>query len=221
MVLLNSVVKSSLKGDGRLLKSPKSRLVFYFSTVLVAVLVFLWLSGRLLFWTKGIEYVADVPGGFINHKGHIISGESSVSINLSNLESNIGKEVYNDGEHKIYVSWIRNTGDINKGGYEIFFRSSGKYSFSKATLISGIQHTIQNETSMTDLMSAKMLATYKGKTYHCEDAVFGSLSFRDGDEFSFYIFPIESYESNEVSLNEKGIVYLTMTNLYKNSWSKK
>ncbi|MGX9134112.1 hypothetical protein ACWV26_06980 [Rummeliibacillus sp. JY-2-4R] len=204
-----------------MLKSHKSKILFWFSTILAIVVLFLWLSGRLLFWTKGIEYVADVPSGFINHKGHVISGESTVSIDLSNLERNIGKEVYNDGQHKIYVSWIRNTGDINKGGYEIFFRSSGKYSFSKATLISGIQHTINSETSLIDSMSAKMMATYKGKTYHCEDAVFSSLNFRDGDEFSFYIFPIESYESKEVTLNEKGIVYLTMTNLYKNSWSKK
>ncbi|MEW9095613.1 MAG: hypothetical protein AB2417_11080 [Clostridiaceae bacterium] len=70
-------------------------------------------------------------------------------------------------------------------------------------------------------MSAKMIAEYNGRVY--DSTVFGTsgLNYNDGDDFSFYIFPREAYEEKEISLNEKGIVNLTVTSLYKNIWSKK
>lgn len=41
------------------------------------------------------------------------------------------------------------------------------------------------------------------------------------DDFSFYIFPPEAYDSKEISLDEEGTVKLTVTNLYKNIWTKR
>ncbi|MGO4108504.1 hypothetical protein [Paenibacillus sp. YAF4_2] len=137
-----------------------------------------------------------------DQNGEMMSEEYTVSIDLSDLESNVGKELYNDGTNKIVVLSVDNTGNANSGGYRISFRSKGTYSF-------------------TAEMSAKMTATYKNKYY--ESSVFGTggINYKDGDEFaSFYIFPHEAYDQ-EITLQETGTVLLTVTNLYKNSWSRK
>jgi len=136
------------------------------------------------------------------------------------LQSNLGKDLYNDGVHRIYVSNIDNTGDINSGGYRIGFRASGHYSLTKATLISGGHLVTLGNNSWTETMSAKMTAEYNGKTYTCPQEGVSGLIYKDGDEFSFYIFPTEACKKNEISLSEKGIVHLTVTNLYENIWSK-
>jgi hypothetical protein len=51
-------------------------------------------------------------------------------------------------------------------------------------------------------MIAKMTAEYKNEIY--TSSVFGvsGLNYKDGNDFSFYFFPNESYEEKEISLNE-------------------
>ncbi|MGG0657667.1 hypothetical protein [Rummeliibacillus pycnus] len=198
------------------MKGKKKKILFFTLLSVAIILILFWSIGLFRLWTKGIASVADDTHTFNDKKSHILNGESSIAIDLSKLESNIGKELYNDGHHKIYVSWIHKTSE----GYEIFFRSCGQYSISKATLISGIQHVTLNEKESTDLITAKMKAHYNGKSYISTWSKLGGINFKDGDEFSFYIFPYNAYETKEVTLDEEGIVYLSVTNLYKNIWSK-
>lgn len=180
----------------------------------------LWFTGFIGLWLKGMVYIANNTKEFTDTKGCIIPGEYSISVDLNNLKSNIGKELYNDSGSKIYVSWIDNTGDSNTGGYRIGFRSCGQYSLNGATLVSGARHETINANSFTTYMTAKMTAKYNGKVYN--SSVFGTtgLNYKDGDDFSFYIFPYEAYNSGELSLNEKGTVEITIKNLYKNIWIK-
>ena len=187
----------------------------------IAIVLTLWFAGIIGVLTKGMAYIANNTKEFNDANGHVIDGEYSVSIDLSDLQSNIGKELYNIGSHKIYVSSVDNTGSSRSGGYRISFRSCGQYTLTSATLISGIRHKTEGENSFSSDMSAKMTAEYNGKLY--ESGVFGmsGLNYKDGDDFAFYIFPSESYKNGEISLSEKGTVYLTVTNLYKNVWSKK
>lgn len=187
----------------------------------VAIVIFLWLSGLIGLWTGGMAYIVNNTKEFTDRNGHIVQGEYTIAIDLSDLESNIGKELYNDGTHRIYVSWIDNTGSVNSGGYRIGFRSSGNYSLTGASLISGGHHATVNENSFTTNMIANMTAQYNSKNYTSSVYGVSGLNYKDGDDFSFYIFPTESYEKQEISLNETGLVQLTVTGLFKNIWSKK
>ncbi|WP_088104209.1 hypothetical protein [Halalkalibacter urbisdiaboli] len=193
-------------------------LVFIVTPILVVTLLFLWLTGFIGLWTGGIAEKANNTKDFTTTKSHFIAGDYSISIDLSNLESNIGKELYNDGKHTIYVSSVNNTGSENTGGYSISFRSSGRISLNAASLVSGVQHARINEHSFTNIMTAKMTAEYNGKIYESPISGVSGLNYKDGDEFGFYIFPHESYQ--EIRLNEQGVVGLTVSNLYKNIWSK-
>jgi hypothetical protein len=199
----------------------KHKYILILGSILIAMLAILWHIGFIGLWTKGILYIANNSEKFTTEKGYLIPGEYSVLINLSDLESNIGKELYNDGEHKIYVNWIDSTDYISHGGYRISFRCSGKYSLSSATLVSGIQRIILKNNTFTSYISAKMTAEYNGKIYNSPKFGMTGLNYKDGDAFYFYIFPLESYKNEEISLKEKGKVKLTVTNLYKNVWSKK
>jgi len=200
----------------------KAKRILLISTSFIAIVLFIiWQTGLIGLWAEGMAYIANNTKEFTDTNGHIVSGQYSISIDLSNLESNFGKEVYNDGTQRIYIILVDNTGNVNSGGYRIGFRSVGQYSLSGASLISGVHHATVNENSFTTTMSAKMTAEYHGKTYTSAVYSTSGLNYKDGDDFSFYIFPGESYKSQEITLNEKGIVNLTVTDLYKNIWSKK
>ena len=202
-------------------KSKVNKIGIILITIIAIIILILWYTGLIGLWTSGMASIAKNTKGFTDTNGHAIQGEYSVSIDLDDLQSNIGKELYNDGNNKIYVSWIDNTGNSNSGGYRIGFRSCGQYSLINATLVSGVHHKTVSENSFTSVMSAKMTAKYNDKVYNCEIYSTSGLNYNDGDDFSFYIFPQESYENNEISLSEEGLVYLSVTDLYKNVWSKK
>jgi len=199
---------------------PKNILLILSSVVGISFLVF-WLTGLLALWIDGMRYVVGNTDKYNYEEGHMVDGEYSVDIDLSDLQSNIGKELYNDGTHKIYVNWVHNSENKNTGAYEIGFRSSGHYSLTGASLVSGIQHSMIDESSITSEITAKMTSTYNGETYDNFYSSSSGINFKDGDEFSFYLFPHSAYDTNEISLDEKGVVEVTVTNLYKNMWSKK
>ena len=198
-------------------KRSKSNIILI--SLIIIIMFTLWFTGIIGLLFNGMAYIANNSKEF-TEKGHIISGEYSISINLNDLKSNIGKELYNDGESEIYVSWINNTGSINSGGYSIGFRSSGQYSLNSATLVSGAHHETVDDNSFSTNMTAKMTTRYQDKIYNSEVYSTSGLNYKDGDDFAFYIFPYEAYDNGEVSLNEKGIVEISIKNLYKNIWIK-
>lgn len=189
-------------------------------SVIIIIMFTLWFTGVIGLWLNGMAYIANNTKEFIDTKGHVISGEYSICVNLNNLKSNVGKELYNDGGSKIYVSWIDNTGNSNTGGYRIGFRSCGQYSLNGATLVSGAHHETVNDNLFTAYMTAKMTAKYNSKIYNSSEFGTSGLNYKDGDDFSFYIFPSEAYDGGELSLNEKGTVEISIKNLYKNIWIK-
>ena len=201
------------------IKGDKRVIILIFS---VAIIIFILCFTRgIALWFNGISYIANNTKQYSDEEGHTIGNEYQISINLYDLESNIGKELYNDGESKIYVSWIDNTGSSNSGGYRIGFRSCGIYSLNGATLVSGVCHENVDNNSFRTYMSAKMTAKYKDNIYNSSVLGTSGLNYKDGDEFAFYIFPSEAYDKENVSLDEDGIVKLSIKNLYKNIWTKK
>ena len=162
----------------------KARKILYI--LLMAVMVVgLWSSGLFGLWSEGMAFLANNTEEFTDKNGHLIDGRYSFEVDLSDLESNIGKEIYNDGEHRIYISWLLRS---HNGGYDIGFRSSGQYSLSGATLISGLHHETINDHSFTTSTTAKLTAEYKGKTYNAQVTGQCGLNYKDGDCFSFHFF---------------------------------
>jgi len=195
----------------------KPKKVFYISALLTTVvIVVLWSTGLFGLWTDGMAHIAYNTKDFTDQSGHLIEGDYSVEVDLSNFESNIGREIYSDGDHRIYLLWLQQTQD---GGYDVEFRSSGQYSLSKATLVSGLKHETISNHSFTTSTSAKMTAEYKGKIYEGKSTGQCGLNYKDGDCFLFTFFLKD--QSNEEPIVDTGMVKLTITDLYKNIWSKR
>lgn len=180
---------------------------------MAVIIVYLWSSGLFGLWSNGMAFLANNTNQF-KESGHMVDGSYLLEVDLSNLESNIGNEIFNDGEHRIYVSWLQETHD---GGYDIGFRSSGQYSLSGATLISGLHHKTNKDHSFTTLTTAKLTAKYNEQIYNAQATGACGLNYKDGDCFSFSFFL-----SNEPkkSIEDSGIVLFKITDLYKNIWQK-
>ncbi|TLS51666.1 hypothetical protein FE782_14290 [Paenibacillus antri] len=194
----------------------KDKIKPYASVLLLVVIgAVAWSSGLLGLWTDGMAYIVNNAEKFTDKTGHLIEGEYSMEVDLSDIESNLGKEIYNDGDHRIYVSWLQTT---QNGGYDIGFRSSGKYALSGATLVSGAYHETINDHSFTTSTQAKMVVEYDGNLSNAQSSGQCGINYKDGDCFSFAFFlSDERTEGN----SEEGVAKLTITDLYKNVWRKK
>ncbi|WP_020615486.1 hypothetical protein [Paenibacillus daejeonensis] len=187
--------------------------VWLFIILTIISLAFLWSSGLVGIWTHGISYISQHTSQYTMN-GHSIDDDYEISIDLTDLDANLGKELYNDGEHRIYVFWLQKT---NNGGYDIGFRSSGKYSLSGASLVSGVHHQ-RVEGGFTSLETAKMTYTYDNRqldayrTGHC------GINYKDGDCFSFSFLTENDVPSSELKM--PATLVLTVTDLYKNRWQK-
>ena len=188
-------------------------------TIIILGLLFIWSSGLMGLWIKGMPHIVSDLNKYQIEKGHTIDDEYSLIVDLNNLENNIGKDLYNDGTHRIYVTLIR-TSD-HPGVYDIFFRSSGPYALSGASLVSGLQHAMRNESDFTTEMSAQMTTEIDGKIYENHPSATSGVNFRDGDEFGFYIGPTDVSESDVKMLEKEESMKITVSNLYQNIWSKK
>lgn len=195
----------------------KMRKILYITILLMAVMVvFLWLSGLFGLWSSGMRYIANNTEEYTNINGHQMDGMYSIKVDLSDLESNIGKDIYHDGEHRIYVTSLQRT---HNGGYEIGFRSIGQYSLSGATLVSGLHHETINDHFFTTSTTAKLSAEYDDNTFEARVTGRCGLNYKDGDCFSFTFFLKD--ESNEENNDVTGKIEITITDLYKNTWRKK
>lgn len=66
------------------------------------IVLFIWFSGLSSIWVNGMNYIAHNIEDY-TLESYPIEGEYSITIDLSNLESNEGKVLYNDGENQITI----------------------------------------------------------------------------------------------------------------------
>lgn len=153
-----------------------------------------------------------------------------VEVDLSNLESNIGKVIYDDGQCIIDIDHIVKE---NNGVYNVFFRTHGRYNRHGGTLVTPIYKSSLNDTkysiveyhlidgtsysgftaqekpikeeNISDVMVGKMQVLLDGMPYACSLSTFDSLKYKDGDIFGFYLFTVDNNEKekDEVLLKDK------------------
>ncbi|MFG6149336.1 hypothetical protein [Halobacillus sp. B23F22_1] len=163
--------------------------------------------------SKGISYITNNIEDYY-HKTFPEEGKYSVELDLSDLESNEGKVLFENSENKIYVTKVMHNGS----DYEVTFRSSGSYDTGGATLVSGLEHA-RNHNGFTSHFKAEAEAVYKDETYESSPSGSSGLNYRDGDEFGFYLFPQD--QKGNMDLKEDPLIEITITNLQVNLWVKK
>ncbi|WP_245807782.1 hypothetical protein [Halobacillus massiliensis] len=163
--------------------------------------------------SKGISYISSNIEDYY-HTVFPQEGKVTIEIDLSDLESNEGKVLFEDSETKIYITKV--THDDSE--YNVTFRSSGSYDAGGATLVSGLEHE-RNNNGLTSHFKAKAEAVYKGENYELSPSGSSGLHYRDGDRFGFYLLPPNQMKN--IDLIEESIIEVTITNLQVNLWVKK
>ncbi|MEG0471009.1 MAG: hypothetical protein RR588_01615 [Solibacillus sp.] len=173
----------------------------------------LWITGAINLWLYEISNIAGNVKDF-HLELEPINGEYSVMIDLSDLKSNEGKVLYDDGENQIYVSdvLVRNETD-----YEVYFRTSGKYNIHGATLVSGIEHN-RVQDGFTSNFIATGKATYLGNTFNIYESGTSGLNYPDGDSFGLYLIPHDTEVTIDIS--ESPNIEVSLSNLVKHKWRK-
>ncbi|TCT11618.1 hypothetical protein EDC18_1196 [Natranaerovirga pectinivora] len=194
----------------------KRRLILGVSVIIILLCVYLYKVGYVNIWINGMGAIFHNTEHYTDVDSEMISETFRFKIDLMNLETNEGIEVFNDGVHTINVNKVGHNGSVSSGGYYISFAASGIYSIEGASLISAIESkNVGYNISTTNLIS-RLKANYKGIEYDCSLQGIGGL----GDSFSFYIFPSSAYDNGDITLNETGVVELELINLYKNVWRR-
>lgn len=190
------------------------------STIILLLMILFVESGILGIWAIGIRYIANQPNKYAYNSQVLENNAYKLTIDLKNIESNVGKELYNDGTNRIYVETVDKADGPESEGYRILFRSQGTYNVRGATLVSGGRHSYASNVGHTESMCAKMMCVYNNKTYKSNVYATTGLNYRNGDEFGFYISSNDSYETGADSLNENGLVEIIVSNLCINSWRR-
>lgn len=186
---------------------------------LAAVFAALWQNGSVDVWSQGIGYFYGQMDRY-GYRCTPVTDSFSVSVDLSNPQSNVGKTLYNKDGCKIEIGLMDQL-DRSKGGYRIGFRSHGVYTAESALLVSGVKHITTEGRTFTANLTASMKTKYNGVTYSCKSFGENGMTGKDGDMFCFYLFPQEAYDRNQVTLNETGKAELTVSGLVKNCWYRK
>ncbi|WP_027964123.1 hypothetical protein [Halalkalibacillus halophilus] len=174
-------------------------------SILTITLIALWGIGYIGIWINGMQHVASSDNGYRSYVEQV-EGEHSVEIDLLNFNSNEGKVLFEEGDHKIYVSDVSLQ---NGSGYQINFRSKGTYGLDGAYLLSAVEH------SSSPSIEAKVRGKYNGETYRLNPANVSSVK-HEGDEFGFYLFPIDS--DFEIDLGVDSTMEVVISDLQLNLW---
>ena len=182
--------------------------------IIVAVLVIILLkNGAYGTWQQGLAYqfadsnyriaYADVPGSY------------SVEVDLSNLESNAGKVLYEDEEGcRILVDAVD---EQRPGEYRVWFRAYGVCQREGGQLVSGCQMVPVEKLTYTLESEAKMTAAVGGRDWVCSPAGQSSLIYKDGNSFGFHLTPQLNSDqlaiAGEFSLEEVEQVTVTVSGL--------
>lgn len=191
----------------------KKKLIAGIVAGVAGIVLILWASGYLGLWFSGITYIAADDENFSRH-AEPIDGEFTIRINLSDLESNEGEVLYDDGEHLVHIDEVFVQNETN---YQVSFRTLGNYSLLGATLVSGVEHR-DGPMGFNRIYQATGRATYRGMTYSLTPSGTTGLNYRDGGSFGFYLFPLD--REIVIDLETDAFIDVTISNLYMNSWTK-
>ena len=184
--------------------------------VVLIACVYLFKTGYVDLWMNGIGAVFHNTERYSNEESEVLKDSIKFEVDLADLESNKGIEIYSDGENKIVINEVGKHDSINSGGYYISFDATGPCTIKGATLVSPVESRHVSLDTSTSVLVSKLYSTYKGKQYEC--SLYGMTGY--GTNVAFYLFPTNAYEDDGISLDETGTVELELVDLYKNVWKK-
>ena len=187
------------------------------STTIVAVIfIILTKNGTWGTWRTGLQYQL----GNSNYRASYeeVPGTHMVELNLTDLESNRGKILYEDDSGcRIVVHAVDFNGESAEDGYRVWFQSYGSYGRRGGQLVSGSIPYQNGSFSWVDTGYPLASVSIGGLARDCPLAGTSGLNRKNGNQFGFHL-PIGSrtdgrWISHDALQSEGGILYIEVTNL--------
>lgn len=144
-----------------------------------------------------------------------IQETASCSVELTNIEANIGKVVYNDGQCQIKIADMIKEND----SYKIYFAAKGSYNFYEGTLVTLLSH---DKDSVDGYIRTSVGNAIYETTHWCSRA---QSYYSDGDFFGYSLFPSQCYQNETLRIKQQiaeqdNIVIVELIDLKKYSWTR-
>ena len=219
--LLNALSSSVVTSEEKLKNKKRKNILIGLLSFLIVILVIagvLWRNGTIGIWRYGMAFL-ETDSSYIVRSRELYNLNIEMQIDLNNLDSNVGKIIYNDGECKIEIKSV----SYENGDYKVYFKSYGKYDRKGGILISPISHT--NDSLKQDVFIQTNVdddLNYLGKLYYSSSLL------KYGDEYGFTILSSdileEKIENKKVKdiIKQDGVkVKVTLSNFIKYTWTRK
>ncbi|MCY6958686.1 hypothetical protein [Clostridium brassicae] len=219
----NKLLEKTLTNDiNNLEKTDRKNIIIVLLSVLIVILISVFIcteNGVIGTIANGMSYLQSNSNYASSYKK--LQAPVEIELNLANLESNIGKEIYQDGQCKIIISNIEK--DLNNE-YKVIFRSIGTYDKNGGRLVSPIKHYVTQGKHQKYDLEGNLKTTYQRTTYMGSWSAICPLIYKDGDQFTYSLFPIKLYENGTFLLQDKlqkdGNVKVSLEGLIETTWMK-
>lgn len=159
-----------------------------FVIIIAVIMIILIENGTYGTYRQGLAFQFHNSNYGISYQD--IPGSWSVELDLTDLESNAGKVLYEDDTGcRITVQAVDVNGKTREAGYRVWFRAYGAYDRTGGHLVSGCQSMPVGKTTYTLSSSASMTAAVDNISYPCSEAGASSLIYKDGNMFGFHLNP--------------------------------
>ena len=178
-------------------------------TILAIILIILLENGTYGTWRHGLAYQFTNADYALTYEE--IPGSRTLELDLTDLESNVGKVLYEDDTGcRILVDAV----DENRSGeYQVWFRSHGVYDRAGGDLVSGCQSQPVDKNTWSPDLSAALTVSADGRDLPCTAAGYSGLIYRDGNFFGFHLNPRAPDTGDRVSLEDRDTVTVTVSGL--------
>lgn len=190
--------------------------------LLLAVIYFLLInSGVIGTWKYGLRYQFWNQNYRVSTE--VLPGAYSVELDLRDLSSNVGRVLYEDASGcRVTVNYVEQDGE----DYRVVFQAEGVCSPAGSQLVSGCYDQRRDKHASGVELSASMSTSIGSKTYGpCRYYITSTLMGTNTNQFGFYVFPLELYQSGELAVSEElagqdGLVTVTVSGLTRLTTSR-
>lgn len=154
-----------------------------FVIIIALFVIILHGNGMLGTWTGGLQYQLGYPVYRASYED--AAGAYSVELDLWDLDSNVGKVLYEDSTGCRITVW--KVDEMRDGIYRVWFRSHGVCRRNGSQLVSGTVPYQTGSASWTDKGLPWAAASAGGLERDCPVAGMSGLNWKDGNEFGFYL----------------------------------
>lgn len=166
-------------------------------------------------WERGFHAMINYPEEFDTHSRGII-GEWKVDIDLENLESNLGKVVFEKDGYSIVVDNVYSSGD-NGENYCVNFMAYGKSDLNHGSIYSALR-SVPRDGGTSVHMEAQVKINCNGVEYTPEIRGWGSHP-KNGQQFDYYVYPFEAQNIEFPNGKSKQVTIIFETLVYQ-EWNR-